>query len=228
MPNSFTVPDFMIPIKQPMLWYDPNSDRLNIWGGLPFDNTLWPGSYTTTLGKDGGLSWDTVSTPATSEQELNGLWGSAFTTTPNALYSVGGYITMNATNIPVTGMLQHDFKTNTWSNKTTSGADSRFNIFAQLHYIPNFGSSGVLALFGGERPPNQTYAGSPGVLADMSYVDIYDIESSTWYAQKTTGDIPGPSTRFSSAGTSAARNDSYEMYVNILPSHCSLILGLTD
>lgn len=219
-PSSFAIPSEVIDTKQPILWHAPQQDQIGMWAGLPFNWTLWPGAYTIDHVETGGASWGDGQIPSDNNTGLvlNGLWGSSWCSSTEKLYSLGGYITQNNQNLPVNGMVTHTYDTNTWANTTSATPDTRFNVFAQMHFVPNFGDSGVLVLFGGERPPlDQNYTGSPSILADMSSIDVYDIEHEQWYTQQATGDIPGPTTRFGSVGVSAQKNDSFEMQVSLFP-----------
>ena len=161
-PSSFATPSDMIVTKQPILWHDPQANQLAMWAGLPFNWTLWPGAYKIDNVETGGFSFEDAQVPSDNDCRvvLNGLWGSSWCSSTETLYSLGGFITQNNSNTPVNVMVTHTYEANTWSNTTKGTVDSRFNVFAQVHFVPNFGDSGVLVLFveNGHRQTKATQA----------------------------------------------------------------------
>ncbi|TKA77538.1 hypothetical protein B0A55_02266 [Friedmanniomyces simplex] len=95
-----------------------------------------------------------------------------------------------------------------YRNITSAGlqADAGFTMRADgvLIYVPGFGDQGILlALAGGT---NVTYT-------QMNNIDVYDIASSTWYKQATSG--PSPTIRVNPCAAMAAAPDgsSYNIYM---------------
>ncbi|KAK0932738.1 hypothetical protein LTR29_015696 [Friedmanniomyces endolithicus] len=95
-----------------------------------------------------------------------------------------------------------------YRNITSAGlqADAGFTMRADgvLVYVPGFGAEGILlALAGGT---NVTYT-------QMNNIDVYDIASSTWYKQATSG--PSPTIRVNPCAAMAAAPDgsSYNIYM---------------
>ena len=187
-----------------------------MWGGLTFNKSELPGSYSFTPSDSGGVVWEETPSP-NSEQgnigALRGLWGSAYTTSPTTLYSLGGVDTTDGVITPVTSTVTNEFDTNTWTNDTsTTGFGGRLNFDSRIEYVPNFGGSGVLLALAGRVFQNQSsYIDGDFTLAGFSSVDVYDIDSKMWYSQQTTGDVPPDVSDFCTAGVESEDGGSYEM-----------------
>ncbi|KAJ9489742.1 hypothetical protein VN97_g3524 [Penicillium thymicola] len=108
-----------------------------------------------------------------------------------------------------------------WTNTTLpSYVPARSN--AELVWVP-VSESGVLVAIGGVVEPIQFFKyKSNSSRTDeskrisptfMETVSIYDVESGTWYLQKTTGDIPPQLTEFCSVIASAADGSSHNIYI---------------
>lgn len=104
-----------------------------------------------------------------------------------------------------------------WRNITEGGSQDGAGFPERadglLLYVPGFGTDGILlGLAGGT---NQT-------LTQMNVIDVYDIASSTWYKQSTSGSTP--QTRVNPCAVVAAAPDgsSYNVYMfggqNLLPA----------
>ena len=215
-PQAVSTASLITHVKEPILWYNPSENEVHMWGGLTFNESELPGSYSFTPSDSGGVVWAETPSP-NSEQgtigALRGLWGSAYTAAPTTLYSLGGVDTTDGIITPVTSAVTNEFDTNTWVNDTsTAGFGTRLNFDSRLEYVPNFGASGVLIALTGRVFQNQSsYTDGGFTLAGFSSVDLYDIDSSTWYSQKTTGDIPPQVSDFCTVGADAEDRGSYEM-----------------
>ena len=212
-PLAVTNPPDLIPIKQPLLWYNAHEDLVHMWAGLPFaPETYSPGSYVFTPNEMGNVSWTSASTPASSNGTLEGLWASAWSASSSAVYSVGGHTTFDNSNLPVTGMLTNDFNTSVWTNTTSAGAyDDRFSLNAQMLHVPNFGDDGLLVALGGTRTAVQSIDAAYQTLVGMSSINVYDVSSQQWYTQGATGTVPPAVTSFGAVGVESQDGGSFEM-----------------
>jgi hypothetical protein len=79
-----------------------------------------------------------------------------------------------------------------------------------LHYVPNFGQSGILVAFGGD----QVGIKQPGYDSFISFntVQVYDTAGNKWYEQTVTGNIPENRKEFCTAGL-ASNNETYEIFM---------------
>ncbi|KIX96087.1 uncharacterized protein Z520_08342 [Fonsecaea multimorphosa CBS 102226] len=108
-----------------------------------------------------------------------------------------------------------------WTNTTLpDNIQPRAN--AELVWIP-VSDNGVLVAIGGVTAPeeiwatglngsqtSQSEAQSPGF---MTTLPVYDIASSTWYLQNTTGQAPGQLTEFCSVVATAKDSSSFNVYI---------------
>lgn len=83
-----------------------------------------------------------------------------------------------------------------------------------LVYVPGWGTKGVLiGLAGGD---NETF------ISDLSTLDVYDIATSTWYNQKTSGTPPGVRVNPCAVVAVAPDASSFNIYLyggqNLLPA----------
>ncbi|OQD67918.1 hypothetical protein PENPOL_c003G02514 [Penicillium polonicum] len=108
-----------------------------------------------------------------------------------------------------------------WTNTTLpSYVPARSN--AELVWVP-VSESGVLVAIGGVVEPVQffKYKSNSSQTDEskrisptfMETVSVFDVESGTWYLQKTTGDIPPQLTEFCSVLASAADGSSHNIYI---------------
>ncbi|KAJ8112971.1 hypothetical protein OPT61_g4795 [Boeremia exigua] len=79
----------------------------------------------------------------------------------------------------------------------------------QMVYLP-ISDSGLLVYFGGIEDPQQNGTSVP---ANMSEIHMYDIQSSKWYTQTSTGDVPGARRQFCAGVTWADDQSSYNIYL---------------
>ncbi|KAK6604993.1 cell wall anchored protein [Botrytis cinerea] len=109
--------------------------------------------------------------------------------------------------LATSGLIKYDYQYGTWTNNT--GPDQIGRAEGAMVYLPA-SRTGVLVYFGGIQTPynNETVVSSP-----MNQIHIYDIQSSQWYTQNATGDIPGDRRRFCAGATWAADQSSYNIYM---------------
>ena len=119
--------------------------------------------------------------------------------------------------IPVDGLVEYEFSSQTWTNASSSGAsDAGFMVQAGASLAPQYGRDGFLVFLGGDTPESRRYSyeGRNGemAMADFANVTLYDISSRTLYHQPTVGDnVPPPRSHFCSVGISSPDNSSFEM-----------------
>ena len=212
-PIAITDPLRFVDVKEPMLWYNPQENQVHKWAGLTFNASADPGSYSFVPTSGGGLSWTEAPVPSTGNGDLLGLWSSAYATSPTTLYSIGGADVVDGDAYPVTGMVTNDYETGLWTNETSAdGFDSELTFDARIHYVPNFGDAGLLMALSGRHLPNQSsYQDGDFALGGLLSVDIYDIDTKTWYSQQTSGDVPPQVSDFCSVGLQSDDGGSYEM-----------------
>ncbi|KAH6648411.1 hypothetical protein BKA67DRAFT_594029 [Truncatella angustata] len=87
-----------------------------------------------------------------------------------------------------------------------------------LVFVPGWGPAGILLGLGGGSTENNDTASE---FSSMSTIDVYDIETSEWYHQETTGDIPGVRVNPCAVIFSAPDASSFNIYMyggqNLLP-----------
>lgn len=87
-----------------------------------------------------------------------------------------------------------------------------------LVFVPGWGQSGILLGLGGGSTANNDTADE---FTSMSTIDVYDIETSEWYHQQTSGDIPGVRVNPCAVVFSAPDASSFNIYMyggqNLLP-----------
>lgn len=73
-----------------------------------------------------------------------------------------------------------------------------------LVYIPSYGADGLLLSLAG---------GNNATFTQMNIIDIYDVATSSWYKQATTGTAPSPRANPCAAVAAAADGSSYQVYM---------------
>lgn len=99
---------------------------------------------------------------------------------------------------PITGMVSYDMR-----RKNFSRVETPFGTFAdgRAHFVPQFGSNGVLLVLGGELG---------GRISDFNNITFYDPKSGNWGWQKTVGDAPTERKSFCMVGV-ASQAGTYEL-----------------
>ncbi|EFX04685.1 hypothetical protein CMQ_1613 [Grosmannia clavigera kw1407] len=105
------------------------------------------------------------------------------------------------------GLLRYNLDASTWANNT--GPDDVRRAEGVLLYLPA-GDGGLLVYFGGVIDP---YANGTVSEQSLDTVFIYDVLSSKWYSQNTTGSIPGDRRRFCAGVTWTEDRSSYNIYI---------------
>lgn len=210
-PEATDSSSVVTPIKGPMVWYNPAVNQVKMWGGLTFTGSQSPGSYSFSPVESGGVVWDEAVVPSDNGSPLDALWGSAYATSPTTFYGIGGTDTKDGVVTPVTSMFTEDFESGIWTNNTNAdGFASRLTFDSKLNYVPNFGNAGLLIALSGESFENQS-SYTLGDVVGFQSVDVYDVDSNSWYSQQTTGEIPLPVYDFCAIGLESEDQGSYEM-----------------
>ena len=94
---------------QPNLWYNPHSNVVYMWGGLPqnlsYSSTLW--SFTPF--SNGSIEWEETPSPSTNGLGEDAIvpFGGASVASNTTFYNLGGAI--ESENLPVQGLIEYDF-----------------------------------------------------------------------------------------------------------------------
>lgn len=213
VPLAIDISSLVTHVKNPILWYNPQENKAHMWGGLPFNSTQLPGFYTFTPSDSGGVIWIESASPDNDAGVLQGLWGTAYASSPTALYSIGGVNTVEGDRVPVQCMVTNTSENGIWTNQTNvNGFGSRLNFDSRMEYVPNFGDEGVLVALSGRLFQNQSsYTEGDITLAGFSSVDIYDISKQKWYSQRPTRDVPVQVSDFCTVGLESDDGGSYEV-----------------
>lgn len=95
-----------------------------------------------------------------------------------------------------------------WRNITSGGVQDTAGFTERadgvLVYVPGYGKNGIIVGLAG---------GTADKFAQMNIVDIYDIDSSTWYKQSTSGKTPRPRANPCAVAASAADGTSTQIYM---------------
>lgn len=89
--------------------------------------------------------------------------------------------------ILVTGLVMYNMSSQTWYNISALGySPAGVAVQAAAHFVPTFGTAGLLFIFGGK--------GTNNVLAGTDSVSMFDPISQEWSSQSVTGTRPQPAT----------------------------------
>ena len=125
-----------------------------------------------------------------------------------SVLALGG---MDSYNVPIPGLISYNTTSGLWSNMTTNGlTDSGTSMFGQLHFVPGFGSAGLLVALGGQTSDKTQWAPSNDFLSLQS-INIFDPVTSIWASQTTSGSLPPPRTHFCSVGVQGD-NGTFEVW----------------
>jgi hypothetical protein len=92
---------------------------------------------------------------------------------------------------PAGGLVSYDLNTRTWANQSIAElAPTGWSFNSQVHYLKGLPKTGLLLAMGGATAAPGFLASGEEILNSYGYVSLYDTDSSTWYNQTTTGDIP--------------------------------------
>ncbi|KAL9109693.1 MAG: hypothetical protein Q9227_005731 [Pyrenula ochraceoflavens] len=95
-----------------------------------------------------------------------------------------------------------------WRNITEGGLQDTAGFTERadgvLIYVPGYGKQGIIVGLAG---------GSADKFTQMNVIDVYDVDSSTWYKQATTGKYPGIRVNPCAVAASAADGTSTQIYM---------------
>jgi len=203
-------------VRRPMLWYDQAAKKVYKYGGWPYNvtgETYSQNLYSMAVdgnGKMTGSGWTSITATGANGLTSSGRapGGAAFTYTNTTFFSLGG----SSPDIwsPQSGFVLFNDTSTQWTNKTSVGATSTgYWSNAAAVWASGFGSKGYLLFVGGTATESAPGVSSRDQLIDMSTVTLYDINSSTWYQQPTTGDVPPARNSF--CYTSATTTGTFEL-----------------
>ncbi|OAP56043.1 hypothetical protein AYL99_10195 [Fonsecaea erecta] len=189
--------------RWPVTWYDETTGKVYKYGGWAYNSTDWTAdlwSY-----EPGGLTiyWSQEVAPASDGLSFgaNAPFASAWAVGNSTLYSLGGSIANGNGGDPntiISGLVQRDSSSQSWSNSTTDVPNSSpyFNQ-AQAEFAPNFGQEGFVVVVGGTNPNVQAFTFEQDTsLRDMADIVLYDVSTKTWFVYggmtNTTYDLNYP------------------------------------
>lgn len=190
------------------------------FGGSPYSNitnilTIWAFQPD----GNGNAIWQTVINETDPVwNTISWAFGALTATSNDSFYSLGGVrppdsFVSGAPTSPYPGMAIFDFQSSQWKNASSTGYKPQgYGILGQAEFISSFGKKGVIVFVGGNAPTDPFWPYAKGSsLADMTRVNIFDIDSGNWLQQTTTGDIPQGRYEFCMAGAGENGSGSYEL-----------------
>ncbi|CAI0646445.1 unnamed protein product, partial [Colletotrichum noveboracense] len=189
-------------IKNPNYFREYDSNSFFTWGGFVPNATQSPTQlWKFTADGDGSGFWSVEDKYSQELSSLRRSHGGAFASTPDSGFYFGGF-EETKTNIDpkmplggyVPGYLQFNYTTPTglpaWMNRTDTPYSPSGTLYAATaHYIPRYGSQGLIMILAGAEY-NSTNQ-EPGNLS-MEVVSFIDPVTKRWYSQKTIGEAPQP------------------------------------
>ena len=190
------------PVNAEALWVDGNGSSFYAYDGgvswivdtprTPPANGLWQFRPSGASG-----SWESIGVPASSNFSLLGRVDSGYYASGNGLGlalegSQSATTTFGMANIydfiPVPGLVMFNSTSSSqkWYNLSSTGyTGSGVALSGAAHFVPTFGTDGLLLVLGG-------CIGSVDALASMDSITIFDPQSQEWSVQTTSGDKPAP------------------------------------
>lgn len=116
---------------------------------------------------------------------------------------------------PVNGLVAYNMSSNTWTNSTPTGY-GKVPHHAIAHFVPSFGSSGVVVWMGG-LDSTDTEVTPQDPPHDFANITVYDTHTNKWFYQEAIGTVPAWRNRACAVGVQG-ENNTYEMYTNMTSS----------
>ena len=210
------------------LWSSADSSYIYTFGGVvPTSAQLSDPSVGVWQYVPSGKGLSYVSVPSSSSPQSPTIAGvrptCAFSTYGQGVgYMLGGYdgaVSHSYLTTPVPGLLTYNMTANTWSNESAKGYSTYGTALnGRMHFLPSYGASGILAIFGGEFSLPSSWLEEGNNHVPFSNITLYDTENKSWYWQTATGntgpnDIPPPATMFCSAMVSASGSGTTEIFI---------------
>ncbi|KAK4182969.1 hypothetical protein QBC35DRAFT_444256 [Podospora australis] len=237
-----------IPIKcNSAIWTNAERSEFYIWGGLwlrgenIMDKTQL---YKFCADGHGGGAWcvetgnipkglvDSIEEGSTDIHTVNLISTEqmAFASTPDTSFSLGGWAsgyTELGRMVPQTvpGVMDFNMKTKAYKNATFWGRRSPYVggwgvSGAMAHFVPGFGSNGMVIMLGGYVAPvtehrlEDEWLQSPEREISFREVSLFDPVTMEAHVQSSTGDIPkGPRKAFCVAGIESKKGKQYGIFV---------------
>ncbi|KAK4185204.1 hypothetical protein QBC35DRAFT_504122 [Podospora australis] len=211
------------------IWTDVTAQEVYMWGGVyPFGSgTLDPAVYKFSVGDDttGGGTWTEEKPQAGGgllAKDLLSPDQGAFANTADTGFVIGGeshgWTMRRAQNQAISGMMTFNMKTKVYQNGTTdnfSPVGGKSLVGAMAHFVPNFGSNGVIFLFGGHfLLVDKEIKLKDGEPLDMRKLTFFDPVTKETFTQVTTGDIPEtPRIASCVAGYATPDKKGYDIFI---------------
>jgi hypothetical protein len=201
--KNASIPD----VSGGVLWADDVNKRYYLYGGDYNGITPNPAnllSYDVIYNQ-----WESFGPPDQGVQSVS--WGGGVGISELGQgYMLGGWLSNNSVPnwdgapLATSTLIKYDMAANAWTNNT--GPDNTPRAEGVMVYIPA-SNDGLLIYYGGIT----TTSNGTIVAAPMSTIYVYDIQSSRWYTQTATGDVPLPRRRFCAGASWAQDHSSYNM-----------------
>ena len=173
----------------------------------PPPNELWK---FTPSGSSGG--WSLVNPLASSNfTRLIRGYGGIYASSAGLGFALGGYESIGTSNsissgseFPIPGMVIYNFTSQNWYNLSALGySDGGVAAHGAAQFVPSFGPSGLLFVFGGSVAGN--------ILPGTDSISIFEPMSQQWSSQEVSGDKPSSVVSSCVVGAQGD-NNTYEVY----------------
>ena len=210
------------------MWSDSSANALYSFGGdsswrAPVNKTTFPNRFQTfNPDGSGGGRWssDLGRTDENVPDDIIPPVGGYISQTQGTGIYLGGYEPFASVAktryerpsdaVALPGIVTFDFENRTWTNDTIAPYAPGGSVgYGAMHYVPNLGPAGLLAIFGGESET----AGAPSERL-MDDITMYEREGKTWHHQIANGFVlPRYRKGMCAVGVQEDGQGSYEMYI---------------
>lgn len=193
------------------LWGDDVNKRIYLFGGEYLQDA--PSAHFELFAYDIlHDQWDALGPPLSRDIRSASYGAGVAVSSRGEGYHFGGWLS-NASvpdwgagpPVAITGLVRYSMDSNEWANVT--GPDAIRRAEGAMVYIPA-GDAGMLVYLGGVQ---DLYQNGTTTAQPMDEVFLYDVLSSKWYTQETTGTTPERRRRFCAGVTWAEDQSSYNM-----------------
>ncbi|KAG7118051.1 Kelch repeat-containing protein like [Verticillium longisporum] len=195
------------------LWGDDVNKRIYLFGGEYLQDA--PSAHFELFAYDIlHDQWDALGPPLSRDIRSASYGAGVAVSSRGEGYHFGGWLS-NASvpdwgagpPVAITGLVRYSMDSNEWANVT--GPDAIRRAEGAIVYIPA-GDAGMLVYLGGVQ---DLYQNGTTTAQPMDEVFLYDVLSSKWYTQETTGTTPERRRRFCAGVTWAEDQSSYNIYL---------------